>query len=33
MARYWFAIEWWKVDGHFNKDLYERFLDIRYAEK
>ena len=32
MARYCYAVNWWENKGHFNKELYERFLAIRYAD-
>jgi hypothetical protein len=33
MARYCHALNWWQTNGRFNKELYERFLAIRYADK
>jgi hypothetical protein len=24
------AIDWWKRNGSFNKDLYEKFIEIKY---
>jgi hypothetical protein len=33
MARYCHAVNWWNNNGHFNKELYEIFLAIRYADK
>ena len=32
MARYCHAVNWWQKNGSFNKELYERFLAIRYAD-
>lgn len=34
LAKYVFAVTWWKGNsygnGHFNEELYQRFLKIRY---
>ena len=35
MLQYLHAIQWWRGDahgtGHFNRELYEKFLKVRYG--
>ncbi len=37
ISQYFKAIDWWRSEahgtGHFNQELYERFLKIRYNLK
>lgn len=33
VTMYYYALDWWKRNGSFNKELYEKFLEARYNIK
>lgn len=33
VTMYFYALDWWKRNGTFNQELYEKFLAVRYNIK